>query len=89
MLRPKKSICNIKSANGLRKIGEACGLHLLETKIVTTEIKIQFNIEFAAMNANFLNQLGTEVRLQVIDRALQLCRGVDTISSVDLKFEKV
>ncbi len=88
MHRPKKPIYKIRSANGLRKIGEACGLHLLKTKIVTAEIKIQFNIEFAAMNVNFLNQLETELRMQVIDRALQLCRGVDTISSVDLKFEK-
>ena len=89
MHRPKNPARRIKSANGLRKIGEACGLHLLETKIVTTEIETQFNIEFAAMDSNFLNQVETEFRMPVIDRALQLCRGVDIISSVDLKFEKV
>ena len=87
--RPKKTARKIKSADGLRKIGQACGLHLLETKIVTADIEARFNIEFAAMDVNFLNQLGTDIRQKVIDRALQLCRGVDTISSVDLIFEKV
>lgn len=89
MHRPKNPACKIKSTNGLRKIGEACGLHLLETKIITEEIETQFNIEFAAMNSNFLNQIETELRALIIDRALQLCRGVDIISSVDFKFEKV
>ena len=89
MHRSKKPARRIKSADGLRKIGRACGLHLLETKIVTADIKTQFNIEFAAMDVNFLNQLGTDMRQQVIDRALLLCRGVDTITSVDLNFEKV
>ncbi len=89
MHRPKKTTQRIKSADGLRKIGEVCGLHLLDTKIVTTEIETQFNIEFAAMNPNFLNNVETDIRKQVIDRALKLCRGVDTISTVDLKFEKV
>ena len=89
MHRPKKPARKIKSTDGLRKIGEICGLHLLETKIVTAEIEAQFNIEFAAMDFNFLNQVETDIRKQVIDRALQLCRGVDTISSVDLNFEKV
>ena len=88
MHRPKKTARRIKSAKRLQKIGEACGLHLLETKIVTTEIKTQFNIEFAAMDFNFLNQVETDIRMQVIDRALKLCHGVDTISSVDLYFEK-
>ena len=89
MHRPKKTARRIKSAGGLRKIGEACGLHLLETKIVTAEIETKFNIEFAAMDFNFLNQVETNIRKQVIDRSLKLCRGVDTISSVDLNFGKV
>ena len=89
MHRPKKPARRIKSADGLRKIGEVCGLQLLETKIVTSEIETQLNIEFAAMDFNFLNEVSTEIRKLVIDRALQLCRGVDTISSVDLNFEKV
>ena len=88
MSRPKIPARRIKSANELRKIGEAYGLHLLETKITTAEIETQFNIEFAAMDSNFLNHVETELRIPVIDRALQLCRGVDIISSVDLKFEK-
>lgn len=88
MDRPKKLARRIKSADGLLKIGRTCGLHLLETKIVTADIKTQFNIEFAAMDVKFLNQLKADIRQQVIDRALQLCRGVDTISSVDLIFEK-
>ena len=89
MHRPKKTARRVKSADRLRKIGEVCGLHLLETKIVTTKIETQFNIEFAAMDFNFLNQVEADIRMQVIDRALKLCRGVDTISSVDLNFEKV
>ena len=89
MSRPKKTVRRIKSADGLRKIGNLCGLHLLETKIVTAEIETQFNIEFAAMDFNFLNKISTDIRKRVIDRALQLCRGVDTISSVDFNFEKV
>ena len=88
MPRPKKPARKIKSADGLRKIGDACGLHLLETKIVTTEIKTQFNIDFAAMDSKFLNQVNTDIREQVIARALQLCSGVDMISSIDLKFKK-
>lgn len=89
MHRPKKTARRVKSADRLRIIGKLCGLNLLETKIVTTEIETQFNIEFAAMDFNFLNQVETDIRMQVIDRALKLCRGVDTISSVDLNFEKV
>ena len=89
MHRPENSAYSIKSANELRKIGEACGLRLLETKILTTEINTQFNIEFAAMNPNFMNHVEKELRMPVIDCALQLCRGVDIISTVDLKFEKV
>ena len=89
MHRPKKPARKIKSTDGLRNIGEVCGLHLIEKKIVTAEIKTQFNIEFAAMDFNFLNQVSTEIRKLVIDRALQLCHGVDTISSVDFNFEKV
>lgn len=88
MHKPKTPARRIKSANELRKIGDACGLHLLETKIMTTEIETQFNIEFAAMDSNFLKQVETEIRMPVIDRALQLCRGIDIISSVDLTFEK-
>ena len=89
MHRPKKPKRRIKSADGLRNIGKVCGLHLLAKNIMTTEIKAQFNIEFAAMGMNFLDQVEIDIRKQVIDRALQLCRGADTISSVDLKFEKV
>ncbi len=89
MHRPKNPAYSIKSAKELRKIGAVCGLHLFEKKIVTTEIETQFNIEFAAMNSNFLSQVETEIRTLVIDRALQLCRGVDIISSVELKFEKI
>ncbi len=86
---PKKTTPRIKSEEGLRKIGKACGLHLLETKIVITEIETQFDIEFAAMDSNFLRRVEKDTRKQVINRALNLCRGVDTISSVDLLFEKV
>ena len=62
MHRPKKPARRIKSEDGLRKIGELCGLYLLETKIVTAEIETQFNIEFAAMDLNFLNQVETDMR---------------------------
>ena len=89
MHRPKIPRRRIKSANLLRKIGEACGLQLLETKITTAEIETQFNIEFAAMDSKFLNEVETEFRMPIIDRALQLCRGVDKISLVDLQFEKL
>lgn len=89
MLRPENPARRIKSAKGLSKIGEACGLRLLETSIVTAEIETQFNIAFAAMHPEFLNQVQTEVRASVIKRALQLCRGVDIISAVDLRFEKI
>lgn len=88
MRRPKKTLRRIKCEDGLRKIGEVCGLHLLKTKIVTAEIETQFNIEFAAMDFNFLNHVETNIRKQVINRALKLCHGVDTISYVDLSFEK-
>ena len=86
---PKKTASRIKSEEGLRKIGKACGLHLLETKIVITEIETQFNIEFATMDSKFLHRVEKDIRKQVFNRALNLCRGVDTISSVDLCFEKV
>lgn len=89
MQRPKKIAPKIKSSEELRKIGKRCGLHLIETNIVTDKIDTQFNIEFAAMNLNFLNQLEIGMRKQVINRALKLCRGVDTITSVDLIFKKV
>lgn len=89
MYRPKKTVQRIKSSDGLQKIGEQCGLHLLEKNIVTTEIEKQFYIEFAAMDSIFLNQLDTKMRTQVIERALELCRDIVVISSVDLKFEKV
>ena len=86
---PKKTASRIKNEEGLRKIGKACGLHLLETKIVITEIETQFNIEFATMDSKFLHRVEKDIRKQVFNRALNLCRGVDTISSVDLCFEKV
>jgi len=43
MNRPSMAKPNIKSAAGLRKIGENCGLRLIESKIVTTEIEAKFN----------------------------------------------
>ena len=89
MQRPENSACRIKSEAGLKKIGEACGLHLLELKILTTEIDTKFNIEFAAMSPNFISHVNKELRMPIVDRALQLCCGVDILSSVDLKFEKV
>ena len=89
MHRPTIPAHRIKSARELWKIGKACGLHLLETKIATAEIKTQFNIEFAAMDSKFLNEIEAEIRAPIINRALQLCQDVDTISSVDLQFEKV
>ena len=89
MNSPKKSTPRIKSKEELRKIGKSCGLHLHETNIVTTEIETQFSIEFAAMGFNFLNQVEKGIRAQVIARALELCCGLDTISTVDFKFEKV
>ena len=87
--RPKQPARRIKSAQGLQKIGAKCGLHLVEKKIVTTEIKTQFNIEFAAMDPKFLNHVDLDIRKQIIDRAIKVCRGVDTISTVDLCFEKI
>lgn len=89
MRRPKKVARRVKSSEGLRKIGKRYGLHLIETKMVTDKIDTQFNIEFAAMDLNFLNQIELGMRKQVIARALKLCRGVDTITSVDLIFKKV
>ena len=89
MHSPKIIAPRIKSEEGLRRIGMACGLHLLETKIVLTEIETQFNIEFAAMSNNFLHQFEKDIRKQIIKRALLLCNGVDTISSVDICFEKI
>ena len=88
MRRPKKITPKIKSSEGLRKIGKSCDLHLIETNIVTDKINTQFNIEFAAMSSSFLNQVELGMRKQVIDRALKLCHGIDTITSVDLIFKK-
>ena len=87
--RPKKPVRRIKNADELQKIGASCGLRLVETNIVTAVIKAQFNIEFAAMDVNFLNHVRPGIRAQVIDRALQLCHGVDEMSLVDLKFKKM
>lgn len=89
MRRPIKATRRIKSVERLRKIGDICGLRLIETKIVTAEIESKFNIEFAAMDLNFLNYIETSIRKQVIDLALKLCCGFDTISVVDLHFKKV
>lgn len=89
MHSPKAIALRIKSEEELRKIGMTCGLHLLETNIVLTEIETQFNIEFAAMNNNFLHQVEKDIRKKIINRALNLCSGVDTISSVDICFEKI
>jgi trans-aconitate methyltransferase len=89
MHRTKEIAPKIKTAEGLRKIGVACELDLLEPKIVTAEIETQFNIEFAAMDPNFLNHVNKDIRKKVINRALKLCQGTDTISYVDLCFKKV
>ena len=86
---PLKTTPNIKSTQDLEIIGKRCGLRLVEADIVTTEIETQFNIEFAAMSSNFLNEIENDIRQQIIDRAITLCKGVDRISSADFCFEKV
>ncbi len=89
MIRSDKNPTRIKSKEGLRKIGKSCGLHLCETKIVTTQIKTQFSINFAAMSLNFLDQVEKDIREQIIARALEVCDSIDTIFTVEFKFEKV
>ena len=87
--RSKKTVPTIKSTENLRIIGGSCGLELIEKKIVTDDIYSQFNIEFAAMSDNFLSHIDNDIRKKVIDQSLELCRSIDTISVVDLCFEKV
>ncbi len=86
---PEKLKTKIKSAEGLRKIGKVCGLQLLEANIMTVDVDTKFNIEFAAMDPCFLHQVSADIRISVLERALNLCHGTDTISVVDLKFQKV
>jgi len=88
MQRPKKPAPSIKSSAGLRKIGKDCGLQLIETNIVTEEIDTQFSIEFATMSSHFLNHFEEDLREQVIDHAVKLCHGVDTITTIGLLFKK-
>ncbi|QMU60844.1 MAG: methyltransferase domain-containing protein [Gammaproteobacteria bacterium] len=89
MKPPNKISSRIKSKERLEIIGNNCGLQLNEMNIVTTNIDTRFSIEFAAMDYKFLNQVEKGIREKVIARALELCRGIDTISTVDFKFEKI
>lgn len=89
MRRPNKTEPLIKNSKELEQIGISCGLDLVKTKIVTTEIETKFSIEFAAMDSNFLSHVKNDLRTHVIQRALDLCQTTDTISTVDLCFEKV
>ena len=88
MKHSKKPMQKVKCEVELNKIGAQCGLHLVGKTIVTDEIATSFNIEFAALNSSFPHPMSVETRAQVINRAIELCHGVDTITSVDLKFEK-
>ncbi len=86
--RPKRAPSRLRSADGLRRIGEACGLHLQEKQIVESRIETRFNIEFAAMTDIFLDHVAPVRRERIINRALELCTGIDTIFSVDFRFIK-
>ena len=84
--RPKKVPPRLRSAEGLRRIGEACGLHLQDKQIVESRIETRFNIEFAAMTNTFPGRVTPARREHIINRALELCTGIDTIFSVDFRF---
>ena len=86
--RPKRMPPRIRSADRLRSIGAACGLHLQDKQIVESRIETRFNIEFAAMAATFLDHVASVKREHIINRALELCIGIDTVFSVDFRFIK-
>ena len=85
---PNRAPPRLRSAEGLRRIGEACGLHLQDKQIVESRIESRFNIEFAAMTDTFLDHVASVKREHIINRALELCIGIDTIFSVDFRFIK-
>ena len=88
-LRLEKTVPTIKSTEELRDIARGCGLDLIEVEVITNKIESKFNIEFAAMDDEFLGHINNDIREEVINLALELCQGNDIISIVDLCFEKL
>lgn len=86
--RPKRTPPRLRSADRLRRIGEAYGLYLQEKQIVESKIQTRFNLEFAVMADTFLDHVAPVKRERIINRALELCTGIDTIFSVDFRFIK-